>query len=79
MVYKDCARLLGDGGMLLNGDFIKPEKAIYEYESGRFEIAKHIEMLRRVGFKSVECLAVLEEELESPTAAQNYACIKGEL
>jgi len=63
--------------MLLNGDFIKPDKAIYEYEPGRFEIAKHIAMLCRVGFESADCLLVLEEEIESPTAAQNYACVRG--
>lgn len=76
IVYQSCAQALHDGGMLLNGDFIKPDRAIYDYEPGRFEIAKHIEMLRRVGFKSAECLVVLEEEIESPTAAQNYACFK---
>lgn len=75
-VYQNCAQALQDGGMLLNGDFIKPDRAIYEYEPGRFEISKHIEMLHRVGFKNAECLVVLEEEIESPTAAQNYACFK---
>jgi len=77
LVYKNCAQVLQDDGMLLNGDFIKPDRAIYEYEPGRFEIAKHIEILRRVGFKSADCLVVLEEEINSPTAAQNYACFKG--
>jgi len=77
VVYKSSAQVLQDGGLLLNGDFIKPDKAIYEYEPGRFEIAKHIAILRRAGFKSAECLVVLEQEIESPTAAQNYACFKG--
>lgn len=77
VVYKSCAQVLQDGGMLLNGDFIKPDKVIYEYEPGRFEIAKHIAILRRVGFKNAECLVVLEEEIESPTSAQNYACFNG--
>ncbi len=77
VVYKACAQVLQDGGVLLNGDFIKPDKTIYEYEPGRFEITTHIAMLRRVGFKSTQCLVVLEEEIESPTAAQNYACFKG--
>lgn len=76
VVYKHCAQVLQDGGMLLNGDFIKPDKAIYEYEPGRFEIEKHITMLHRVGFKNAECLVLLEEEIESPTSAQNYACFK---
>lgn len=77
LVYKNCAQVLQDDGILLNGDFIKPDGALYEYEPGRFEIAKHIEILRRVGFKRVDCLVVLEEEINSPTAAQNYACFKG--
>ena len=77
VVYKDCAQVLQDGGILLNGDFIKPDKVRFEYEPGRFEIAKHIEILRRVGFKNAECLLVMEEEIESPTSAQNYACFKG--
>jgi SAM-dependent methyltransferase len=76
-VYKICAQALKDDGIFLNGDFIKPDKAIYEYESGRFEIAKHLEILNRAGFKNAECLVVLEKEIESPTAAQNYACFKG--
>jgi ubiquinone/menaquinone biosynthesis C-methylase UbiE len=77
VVYKSCAQVLQDGGMLLNGDFIKPDKSTHEYEAGRFEITKHIEILRRVGFKNAKCLVLLEEEIESPTAAQNYACFKG--
>lgn len=77
VVYRSSAQVLRDGGMLLNGDFIKPDEARCEYEPGRFEIAKHIEMLRRVGFRNAECLVVLEEETESPTAAQNYACFRG--
>jgi SAM-dependent methyltransferase len=80
VVYKYCAQVLQDsGGVLLNGDFIKPDKAIYEYEPGRFEITRHIEMLHRVGFKNAKCLVLLEEEIESPTAAQNYACFKAEV
>lgn len=76
-VYRSCVQVLSDGAMLLNGDFIKPDEAKFEYEPGRFEIAKHLEMLRRVGFSNAECLVVLEKEIESPTAAQNYACFKG--
>jgi SAM-dependent methyltransferase len=79
IVYEKCAQILQSRGMLLNGDFIKPDNAIYEYEPGRFEIAKHIEILSRVGFRCAECLLVLEEEIESPTAAQNYACFKGRI
>lgn len=77
LVYHNCRQVLQDGGILLNGDFIKPDKAQYDYEPGRFEIGRHIDMLRSVGFKNADCLVVLEEEIESPTAAQNYACFKG--
>ncbi len=77
IVCKSCAQALKDDGLFLNGDFIKPDQAIYEYEPGRFEIAKHLELLNRAGFKHAECLVVLEEEIEAPTSAQNYACFKG--
>ncbi len=76
-VYRRSAELLRDGGVLLNGDFIKPDQAVFEYEPGRFEIARHLELLRRVGFGDAQCLVVLEKELEAPTAAQNYACFRG--
>jgi SAM-dependent methyltransferase len=76
VVYNFCAQVLQRDGILLNGDFIKPDKAMYEYEPGRIEIVKHIELMRRVGLNNAECLMVLEEEIDSPTAAQNYACMK---
>jgi len=76
-VYKNCAKVLQGNGILLNGDFIKPDKTKYEYESGRLLVAQHIEILHHSGFDSAKCLAMLEEEIESPTAAQNYACFKG--
>lgn len=76
-VYECCAQLLRRGGVLLNGDFIKPDGAIHEYEPGRFEIEKHIALLRRAGFDRADCLLVLEEEIAAPTPAQNYACFRG--
>ena len=75
-VYHACRRLLANGGMLLNGDFVKPEGAQHDYEAGRFLVSRHLELLRDVGFRSAHCLVFLEEELENPTSAQNYACIK---
>ena len=75
-VYEKSAKTLGCKGVLLNGDFIKPDGTTHEFEAGRFKIARHLEMLRNVGFRDVECLALLEEEIESPTPAQNYACFK---
>ena len=75
-VYAKSATALGSQGVLLNGDFIKPDETIHEFEAGRFRISRHLEMLRNVGFRDVECLILLEQEIESPTPAQNYACLK---
>ena len=77
-VYAGCAKALGGQGLLLNGDFIKPDRTTHEYEPGRFDIATHLALLRGVGFETAECLRVFEEELESPTSAQNYACFRAE-
>ena len=77
-VYAGCAKALGHRGLLLNGDFIKPDGAMQEYEPGRFPIATHLDLLRRAGFEQAECLRVFEEELEAPTPAQNYACLRAE-
>jgi hypothetical protein len=74
-VYRDCAGLLGAGGVLLNGDFVKPEGTAYEFEAGRFEVSRHLEMLRWAGFSRCECLEMFEAEVESPTPAQNYALL----
>ena len=74
-VYRNCVGVLRDDGLLLNGDFIKPDGAIFGYEAGRFEIGRHLEMLRRAGFGHVECLQLFETEIEAPTAAHNYACL----
>jgi len=76
-VYEHCAQLLQGGGVLLNGDFIKPDGVVHEYEPGRFEIEKHIALLRRAGFELADCLLVLEKEITAPTPAQNYACFRG--
>ena len=75
-VYRSCARRLNPGGILLNGDFIKPDGTARDFEAGRFEIDRHLELLREAGFAQAECLLVLEREIEAPTAAQNYACFK---
>ena len=75
-VYGKSFRALSNGGVLLNGDFIKPEGTTHQFEAGRFHTGKHLALLKAAGFTSVECLAVLETEIDSPTPAQNYACIK---
>ena len=63
---------------LINGDFIKPDGTTWDYEPGRFEIARHLELLRRAGFASPSLLATYELNTETPTAAQNYACLIAE-
>ena len=75
-VYAKSARILDTSSVFLNGDFIKPIGAAQEFEAGRFAIARHLELLTSAGFRDAECLALLEEEIETPTAAQNYACFK---
>lgn len=75
-VYAGCRRLLPDGGFLLNGDFVRPDGTVHEYEPGRFAVDRHLALLRAVGFGEARCLVFLERELDDPTSAQNYACIE---
>ena len=74
-VYARCYETLPDGGVLINGDFIKPDGASWDYEPGRFEIDRHLELLRQAGFSDPKSLAHLEANIENPTAAENYACL----
>ncbi|MCC2671058.1 MAG: methyltransferase type 11 [Armatimonadetes bacterium] len=76
-VYRDCAEWLAPGGVLLNGDFVKPEGTAYAFEPGRFEVSRHLEMLRTAGFGRCECLELFEVESRRPTPAQNYALLAG--
>lgn len=73
-VYEHARMVLPEGGILLNGDFIKPEKTEYEYEAGRIPIQRHLELLRQAGFQDPTCLVYLEPDVEAPTPANNYAC-----
>ena len=75
-VYAKSAGALRGRGILLNGDFIRPDGATQVFEAGRFEVARHLELMRQTGFKHAKCLALLEHDLESPTSAKNYACLK---
>ncbi len=75
-VYRACRQVLRADGILLNGDFIKPDKARHEYEPGRFGTARHLELLNIAGFRKAECLILLEYEIDNPTSAHNYACFK---
>ena len=66
---------LPKGGLLVNGDFIKPCGTSWTYELGRFEINRHLELLRRAGFAEPASLAHFEPEIENPTAAQNLCLV----
>ena len=74
-VYTSCYETLPHGGVLVNGDFIKPDGTAFEYEPGRFEIARHLELLKAAGFSDPKCVAQLEPNIETPTATENYACL----
>ncbi len=75
-VYQTCFRLLPESGILLNGDFVKPDGTRHEFEPGRFLVSRHLEILQEVGFREAQCVAFLERELKNPTPAQNYACLQ---
>lgn len=74
-VYARCYETLPDGGLLANGDFIKPDGTDWEYEPGRFPIDRHIQFLSTAGFAAPASLVHLEPNIVDPTAAQNYACL----
>lgn len=74
-VYARCFEILPEGGVLVNGDFIKPDGTNWDYEPGRFEIARHLQLLRSAGFTDPASLQHFEHEVDQPTAAQNYACL----
>lgn len=74
-VYARCHETLPQGGVLVNGDFIKPDGTDWEYEAGRFEIDRHLELLREAGFSDPKSLAHLEPNIEDPKGHENYACI----
>jgi hypothetical protein len=74
-VYARCHEVLPEGGVLMNGDFIKPDGTSWTYEPGRFEVGRHLELLGQAGFKEPASLAMFEHNLDHPTAAQDYACL----
>ena len=74
-VYARCHEVLPAGGVIMNGDFIKPDGTSWTYEPGRFEVGRHLEILRRAGFEEPASLALFEHNLDHPTSAQNYACL----
>lgn len=74
-VYENCHDHLEKGGILLNGDFVKPVGTRRDFEPGRFPVKRHLEILLAAGFRQSECLVVLEKEIQNPSASQNYACL----
>ena len=74
-VYARGYEVLPAGGIILNGDFIKPDGTSWTYEPGRFEVSRHLELLRQAGFKEPASLGLFEHNLDHPTAAHNYACL----
>ena len=74
-VYARSYETLPAGGLLANGDFIKPDGTDWEYEPGRFSIYRHLELLREAGFKEPKSLVHLEQNTVDPTAGHNYACL----
>ncbi len=75
-VYYQVFQLLPKGGVLLNGDFIKPETSTFEYENGRIKPSEHLALLKDAGFLNSECLSLFEEDVLHPTTSNNYACFK---
>jgi SAM-dependent methyltransferase len=73
-VYQAAYRALPEGGVLVNGDFIKPDGARVDYEPGRITIGRHLELLEAAGFAAPRCLVHLEPSVDAPTSANNYAC-----
>lgn len=75
-VYLNTAKVLGNKGLFLNGDFIKPDGVNMDYEKGRIEIATHLKLLKAAGFQSVQCLKEFEIDVVNPTTSNNYACFE---
>ena len=73
-VYKTSNIVLQSGGILLNGDFIKPEESRHEYEGGRIKPSEHLDLLQKAGFQDPVCLGEFEKSIDNPTTANNYAC-----
>ncbi len=73
-VYTASAQLLLNGGLLINGDFIKPSISEIDYEAGRIKPEEHLELMRIAGFRDYTCIGHFEENVSEPTTANNYSC-----
>lgn len=75
-VYIKSFEALGKGGVLLNGDFIKPHGIEVEYEGGRIEKMIHFQLLAKAGFSKISCLKDFEKDHKNPTTSNNYCCFE---
>lgn len=75
-VYKGVYNILSEGGVFLNGDFIKPESSTHDYEGGRIKPSEHLQLLQEAGFTAAICLEKFDTDVVNPTTANNYACFK---
>ena len=75
-VYDESQSILD--GILVNGDFIDPEIEGVSYEPGRISVEQHLEMLSELGYQKVRCHALYDHDLDTPTPANNYACLIAE-
>ena len=76
-VYRNVHALLRQGGLFINGDFIKPELSEFEYEGGRIKPSQHLTLLSEMGFKGVQKIADFEVDVHAPTPANNYSVFVG--
>lgn len=77
-VYQNAFELLPENGLLLNGDFIKPENTKFEYESGRISIQSHLNVLNEIGFSNSKAMKEFDINIEKPATSNNYALLYGQ-
>jgi hypothetical protein len=53
----------------------KTDGTAWDYEPARFEVARHLELLRAAGSANPVSVEHFEREIESAKAAQYYACM----
>lgn len=74
-VYRAVKTILKPGGILVNGDFVKPDDTLEEYEPGRFTVGRHLEILSDIGFQNPRCELYMERVLSEAKPFHNYACL----
>ena len=74
-VYARCYGTLPKGGLLVNGDFIKPCGTSGTYERGVSKLTGILSFFVARALPNQPRSLILSREIENPTAAQNYACL----